>query len=254
MPTIELKNVSKIYKNKNERIWSRRRKNYALRDVDLTINQGEFVFVVGSSGSGKSTLLKIMAASVKPNRGNAYLDERDMKYYRGWGKKKLPYIFGQVWQYPTLLRKKTIEENLKLALLEGNKNKHLPRKQFYERIDKVLGLVGMYGVNGRYPVELTYGETRRVELARALINSPQILILDEITNNLDDDSIWDMFQLLDEINKKGTTVIMATHASRYVNIMHKRVLTLVDGRIFGDVKKGKYGDVKKGKYGNVGIT
>ena len=108
---------------------------------------------------------------------------------------------------------------------------------------KVLGLVGMRGVESRYPVEMSIGECRRVELARALINSPPILVLDEITANLDDDNIWDMFQLLQEINRMGTTVIMATHASRYVNIMRRRVITLVDGKIFGDVEKGRYGDV-----------
>ena len=108
---------------------------------------------------------------------------------------------------------------------------------------KVLGLVGMRGVEARYPVEMSIGECRRVELARALINSPPILVLDEITANLDDDNIWDMFQLLQEVNRMGTTVIMATHASRYVNIMRRRVVTLVDGKIFGDVEKGRYGDV-----------
>ena len=111
------------------------------------------------------------------------------------------------------------------------------------RVKKVLGLVGMRGVESKYPVELSIGECRRVELARALINSPPILVLDEITANLDDDNIWDMFQLLQEVNRKGTTVIMATHASRYVNIMRRRVVTLVDGKIFGDVEKGRYGDV-----------
>lgn len=92
-------------------------------------------------------------------------------------------------------------------------------------------------------MELSVGECRRVELARAIINSPPILVLDEITANLDDDSIWDIFLLLNELNRRGTTVIMVTHASRYVNIMCRRVVTLVDGRVFGDVKKGRYGDV-----------
>ena len=90
---------------------------------------------------------------------------------------------------------------------------------------------------------MSIGECRRVELARALINSPPILVLDEITANLDDDNIWDMFHLLQELNRKGTTIIMATHASQYVNIMRRRVVTLVDGKIFGDVEKGRYGDV-----------
>jgi cell division transport system ATP-binding protein len=95
----------------------------------------------------------------------------------------------------------------------------------------------------KYPGEISIGECRRMELARALINSPPILVLDELTANLDDDNIWDIFQLLQEINHKGTTVIMATHASQYVNMLRQRVITMVDGHIFGDVQKGKYGDV-----------
>jgi cell division transport system ATP-binding protein len=99
------------------------------------------------------------------------------------------------------------------------------------------------GIEGKYPLELSIGECRRVELARALLHSPPILILDEVTANLDDDSTWDIFHLLQELNRKGTTIIMATHASQYVNIMRRRVITMVDGHIFGDVQKGKYGDV-----------
>lgn len=95
----------------------------------------------------------------------------------------------------------------------------------------------------KYPVELSSGETRRVELARAMINSPPILLLDEITANLDDDNIWDMFHLLTEINRGGTTVVMATHASQYVNLLRRRVVTLVDGHILGDVSKGRYGEI-----------
>ena len=103
--------------------------------------------------------------------------------------------------------------------------------------------MGMRGAEKKYPGELSIGECRRVELARAMINSPPILVLDEITANLDDDNIWDMIILLNEVNRRGTTVIMATHASKYVNIMRRRVITLVDGHIFGDVERGRYGDV-----------
>jgi cell division transport system ATP-binding protein len=101
----------------------------------------------------------------------------------------------------------------------------------------------MSGSEKRYPIELSVGECRRVELARALIHSPPILVLDELTASLDDDSIWDILQLLQEINHLGTTVVMATHASQYVNILRRRVITIVDGHIFGDVKNGKYGDI-----------
>ena len=151
-------------------------------------------------------------------------------------------LFGKVQQEHSLIRKMTVEENLWIAAQVGRR-RFESGKHVELRVKKVLGLVGMRGVEARYPVEMSIGECRRVELARALINSPPILALDEITANLDDDNIWDMFQLLQEVNRMGTTVIMATHASRYVNIMRRRVITLVDGKIFGDVEKGRYGDV-----------
>jgi cell division transport system ATP-binding protein len=159
-----------------------------------------------------------------------------------WSKNRATALFGQVWQEDTLMRKRTVEENLLLAARIRDvrwKNKH----EAHERVDKVLALVGMTGMEKRYPVEMSGGECKRVELARALINSPPILVLDEITANLDDDTIWDILQLLQEINHRGTTVVMATHASQYVNILRRRVITLRDGRIIGDVKKGKYGDI-----------
>ena len=140
-----------------------------------------------------------------------------------------------------MIRNRTVRENLLLAgriacPREGE-------RQLEPKIKKVLGLVGLPGVEKKYPVEMSIGEARRVELARALIGSPPVLVLDEITANLDDDSIWDVFHLLSELNRRGTTVIMATHASQYVNIMRRRVVTLVDGRLIGDVKNGKYGDI-----------
>ena len=110
-------------------------------------------------------------------------------------------------------------------------------------LQKVLGLVGLSGFERKYPVEMSIGEGRKVELARALIASPPVLVLDEITANLDDDTIWDVLHLLRELNNRGTTIIMATHASQYVNIMRQRVVTLVDGRLFGDVRNGRYGDI-----------
>lgn len=236
MPSIELKNVSKYYKIE-------RRQEVALQDVNLKIEQGEFVFVVGSSGSGKSTLLEVLSGNKKPNRGNVYLGSSDLQSLRRWKKSRVTQTFGQVWQEPRLMRKRTVEENLEIAAMIKTWSDSAARRTVKKRVEKVLGLVGMQGVNHKYPVELSCGEARRVELARALINSPDILVLDEITNNLDDDNIWDIFHLLSELNQKGTTIIMATHASQYVNIMYRRVVTLVDGRIFGDVKRGKYGDV-----------
>lgn len=236
MPAIELDNVSKFYKTDG-------RIDAAVRDVSIRIEQGEFVFVVGSSGSGKSTLLQIMSGEIRPERGKVYLNDHDLQKLLRWKRNDVSLLFGQVWQEHSLMRKRTVEENLRVAAIIGAAKRRDTKWDIQERVEKVLGIVGMQGSQRKYPAELSGGEVRRVELARAIINSPPILILDEITANLDEDNIWDIFHILGEINRRGTTVIMATHASRFVNIMYRRVVTMVDGRIFGDVERGRYGDV-----------
>ena len=213
-----------------------------MQDINLTIKQGEFVFFVGSSGAGKSTLLDLISGQLRPDKGTVYLDKKDLSKLIPWSQNRMAILFGKVQQEHSLIRKMTVEENLWVAAQVGRR-RFESGKHVDLRVKKVLGLVGMRGVEARYPVEMSIGECRRVELARALINSPPILVLDEITANLDDDNIWDMFQLLQEVNRKGTTVIMATHASQYVNIMRRRVVTLVDGKLAGDVKNGRYGDI-----------
>lgn len=236
MPTITLENVSKFYKTEG-------RIEAAVRDIDLTVNQGEFVFVVGSSGSGKSTLLQLMSGEIKPERGKVYLNDHELQRLKRWKKNDVSLLFGRVWQEHSLMRKRTVEENLRVAAMIGAVKRRDSHWDVQERIEKVLGIVGMQGTQKKFPFELSGGEVRRVELARAIINSPPILILDEITANLDEDNIWDIFHILTEINRRGTTVVMATHASQFVNIMYRRVITMVDGRIFGDVERGRYGDV-----------
>ena len=239
MPTIYLEHVSKFYKLK------RRRKgpihqDMGVEEVDLTIHQGEFVFVVGGSGAGKSTLLRLITGEVKPSQGTVYLGDRDLSRVL-FLSRRASVMFGKIWQDPTLIRKKTVGENLALAsrIAVGRESP----KVVDIRIKKVLGLVGMKGVEAKYPVELSIGQCRRVELARAMIGSPPILILDEITANLDDDCIWDTLHLLNDMNRRGTTVIMATHDSQYVNILRRRVITMANGRVVSDEQKGKYGDV-----------
>ena len=240
MPTIELENVTKVYKPK------RRRKglvhtDMGVEEVNLTIRQGEFVFVVGASGSGKSTLLRLITGEIRPNEGRVCVDEKELGWMLKLSRNRAAMMFGKIWQDPTLIRKKTIGDNLALAvkIAFGRESPRLVDL----RIKKVLGLVGLKGVEKKYPVELSIGECRRVELARALIGSPPILILDEITANLDDDCIWDTLHLLNDVNRRGTTVIMATHDSQYVNILRRRVITMSGGRVIGDIQKGKYGDV-----------
>lgn len=251
MPTIELEKATKFYKRK-KRSWGERRIEIGVKDVDLTIRQGEFVFVIGSSGAGKSTLLNLIAGQTKPSRGRVYVDNKDLSWMMKLSRNRASLLFGQVWQESTLIHRKTVEENLALAVKIAMPKLETDQK-LQAKIKKVLGLVGLRGVEKRYPTELSIGECRRVELARALISSPPILVLDEITANLDDGSIWDIFQLLNEINRRGTTIIMATHASMYVNIMCKRVVTLVDGHVFGDVQKGRYGDVVEKKPGEFSL-
>ena len=240
MPTIELERVSKFYKPK------RRRKGpfhtlVGVEEVDLTIRQGEFVFVVGDSGSGKSALLRLIAGEERPDQGKVFVDRKEPGGILRIGRSWTEMMFGKIWQELTLIRKKTIGQNLALAsrIVYGKEQPQVVDI----RIKKVLGLVGLKGVEEKYPVELSIGECRRVELARALIGSPPILLLDEITANLDGDSVWDTLHLLNDVNLKGTTVIMATGESQYVNILRRRVVTMSEGRVIGDVQKGKYGDV-----------
>ena len=236
MPTIVLENVSKFYKTDGQI-------EAAVRDVDLTIRQGEFVFIVGSSGSGKSTVLQLMSGEIKPNRGKVYLNDHELQKLLRFKRGSVSLLFGRVWQEHSLIRKRTVGENLRLAAMIGAVKRRDSHMDVQERVEKVLGIVGMQGTQDKFPAELSDGEVRRVELARAIINSPPILILDEITANLDEDNIWDIFHILADINRRGTTVVMATHASQFVNIMYRRVVTMVDGRVFGDVERGKYGDI-----------
>ena len=229
MPEIRLEEVSKYYKQENRRI-------AAVEDINLVIRQGEFVFVTGSSGAGKSTLLQLIHGQLRPDHGSIYLNDTDTTHFRRWGRERYRRQFGYVPQIPQLMRQKTIGENLETVVMIG-------RRRREGMVQKALGMVGLHGVEDRYPVELSLGECRRVELARAIILSPPVLLLDELTANLDEDAIWDVFHLLDEMNRRGTTIVMATHAKIFVNMMRKRVITLVDGKIFGDVAKGRYGDI-----------
>ena len=229
MPVLRMENASKRYKTDKKQV------QYAVRDLTLTVEQGEFVFLIGSSGAGKSTMLKLMGGEIAPDEGAVYIDETNIARLFGPWKVRLTRTFGIVSQQSMLIRKRTIMENLLVA----GRASGMGRKS-QAAAEKALGLVGLPGVGDCFPAQLSIGE---VERARPLLNSPSILLLDELTANLDDDTIWDIIHLLYELNNRGTTIIMATHASQYVNIMRRRVVTLVDGRLIGDVKNGKYGDI-----------
>ena len=232
MAEIRLDHVSKRYMEE-------RRLTYAVRDISLTVEQGEFVFLIGSSGAGKTTLLQLMSGEIAPDEGTVLLNNTNIARMLGPWRVRARRTFGVVSQQGLLIRKRTVGENLMLAAGAAG----MMRRKSREAVKKALGIVGLPGVEEYYPAELSIGESRRVELARAVLNSPSILLLDELTANLDDDVIWDLIHLLTELNARGTTIVMATHASQYVNILRRRVITLVDGKIVGDVKNGKYGDI-----------
>lgn len=232
MPEIRMEKVSKIYKDEDKR------RHYAVRELDFRAQQGEFVFLIGSSGAGKSTMLKLIGGEIAPDEGAVYVNNTNLARLFGPWKVRLARTFGIVSQQTLLIRKRTIMENLMVAARASGM-----QRRSKAAAEKALGLVGLPRVGACYPAQLSIGEVRRVELARALINSPPVLLLDEVTANLDDDTIWDLMHLLNELNSRGTTIIMATHASQYVNIMRRRVVTLSDGKLVGDVEKGRYGDI-----------
>ena len=238
MPAIQLKDAAILYK-------SGRRRAAAVLSADLTIRQGEFVFLVGSSGSGKSTLLKLVTGEISPDKGAVFLGNVDLSRPSPGQRKLVRRSFGKVWQESRLVRGKTVAENFRIDPWTGGRDRRLFDG---ELVEKALGIVGMAGTGGRYPAELSIAECRKVELARAILRSPPILVLDELTDRLDNDSIWDIAHLLDELNRQGTTVIMSTHAGQIVNIMCRRVITLVDGKVRGDVERGRFGDISGRRY------
>ncbi len=231
-PQIRLDNINVTYTKEKKPF-------VAISDINLSVNKGEFLFVTGSSGAGKSTLLHVMSGAVRPTKGAVFLYGSNAKRLSVRAKAKKNIRIGFVPQLSHLARRSTIQQNLEPFA-------HLTRSKKYttaQRMDKALDLVALKNVKDRYPAELSLGECRRVELARALLANPSILILDEITANLDEDTAWDIFHLLLELNMHGITIIMATHAKKLVDIYRKRVITLVNGNIIADINKGKYGDI-----------
>ena len=183
----------------------------------------------GSSSFSSAAAAQLMSGEIAPDEGTVLLNNTNIARMLGPWRVRARRTFGVVSQQGLLIRKRTVGENLMLAAGAAG----MMRRKSREAVKKALGIVGLPGVE----------ESRRVELARAVLNSPSILLLDELTANLDDDVIWDLIHLLTELNARGTTIVMATHASQYVNILRRRVITLVDGKIVGDVKNGKYGDI-----------
>ncbi|MGE5403351.1 MAG: cell division ATP-binding protein FtsE [Candidatus Saccharibacteria bacterium] len=218
---VQVYNVSKVYPNGVK----------ALNDVSLKIDRGEFVFLMGQSGAGKSTFIKLLLREEIPTRGQIFIASRSIVRMK---RKEVPLLrrnIGVVFQDFKLLENRTVYENIGFAMqvLESNTG------DLSKRVKEVISLVGLQGREDSFPSQLSGGEQQRVCIARAIVNRPLIVICDEPTGNLDIDTSWGIMDLLTEINKKGTTVIMATHAQEIVKTLQKRVIYLEGGRVASDV-------------------
>jgi cell division transport system ATP-binding protein len=222
---VQFYNVSKLYPNGVK----------ALDDVSLQIDRGEFVFLMGSSGAGKTTLVKMLFREELPTRGQIFLASRSVVRMKRSEVPKLRRNIGIVFQDFKLLEKKTVMENIAFAMeVVGARPKDIR-----ERVTEVINMVGLKGREKSFPGELSGGEQQRVGIARALANRPLLLIADEPTGNLDINTSQEIMDLLYDINRKGTTVIMATHAREIVKAARKRVLMLDMGRIVDDSPTGE---------------
>ncbi len=224
---ILLSHVSKTYPNGST----------ALDDVSFFIERGEFVFIVGPSGSGKSTLIKLLMHEEVATKGQVIINNKDLAKFK---RREIPYLrrsMGVVFQDFRLLSNKTVYENVAFAMdIIG-----ASRKEVRKQVPAILSLVGLSHKAKSYPSELSGGEQQRVALARALVNNPAFLIADEPTGNLNPKVAMEIMELLDNINKRGTTVIMATHAKEIVDSMKKRVIAIEEGKIVRDESRGGYG-------------
>ncbi len=226
IPPIVLEGVSKTYRSDV----------VALNDVNIRIEKGEFVFIVGTSGSGKSTFIKLVMKEIEPSRGKVFVNGRDLTRLR---RKQVPILrrsIGVVFQDFRLLKDRTVFENVAFAQRIIGATKH----DINKRVPEVLALVGLSEKIRAYPRELSGGEQQRVALARALVNRPTLLLADEPTGNLDPKNSWEIMELLEQINRNGTTVVVVTHNQEIVNMMKKRVVALHNGVLVSDEKKGGY--------------
>ena len=208
----------------------------ALNGIDLRIEKGEFVFVVGNSGSGKSTLIKLLLKELDATSGKIYVNK---KYLNKITRKRLPSLLrdiGVVFQDFRLLPDRNVYDNIAFAM----KVVEAPSRIIRGRVLAMLSMVGLLDKYKSFPNELSGGEQQRVAIARALVNEPSILLCDEPTGNLDPENSWEIMKILDEINKRGTTVLVVTHNMEIVQAMKKRTITMNNGKIISDVEKGGY--------------
>jgi cell division transport system ATP-binding protein len=221
-----LRDVTKTYPNGKS----------ALRDVELVIPEGDFVFLVGPSGAGKSTLMKLIIRDELATRGEVFLDGEDLARVPRRHVPRIRRKIGTVFQDFKLLPSKTVRENVAFALeVTGT-----PRRQIRPAVERVLALVGLTAQAGQKPAQLSGGEQQRTAIARALVHDPRLIIADEPTGNLDPLISWEIIQLLLRINELGVTVLMATHDADVVTALRKRVVALEEGRVIRDEVGGAY--------------
>lgn len=223
---IDIQNVSKTYAAGTP----------AINDISLHIDKGEFVFIVGDSGAGKSTLIKLLLKELEPTEGNIVINGKNLRKLR---RRKIPMLrrdIGVVFQDFRLLKDRNVYDNVAFA----QRVVETPVKIIRRRVPAMLSMVGLAEKYKSFPKELSGGEQQRVAIARALVNNPPILLADEPTGNLDPKNAWEIMRLLEEINNRGTTVIVVTHNKEVVDSMQKRVITIKKGVIVSDERKGGY--------------
>ena len=226
IPMIAMEHISKQYTEGVD----------ALHDISIRIHKVEFVFVVGKSGSGKSTFIKLLLKELNPTGGRLFVGGRQVTELKRKQVSVYRRQIGVVFQDFRLLGKKTVYDNIAFAQqIIG-----VPKRQIAINVPIMLEMVDLKGKADAYPHELSGGEQQRVAIARALVNRPAILLADEPTGNLDSETAWDIMMLLQEVNKMGTTVVVVTHNNDVVDIMQKRVITLEEGHLVRDDKKGGY--------------
>lgn len=224
---LEMIDVSKIYPGGS----------VALQDINVRIEQGEFVFIVGPSGAGKSTFFKMLFREVLPSSGKVIVNGHDLVNMTD---KEIPYFrrqLGIVFQDYRLLPDRTVYDNVAFAMQVIE----TPYRKIKRRVNDVLDLVGLRKRAHAYPTELSGGEQQRIAIARAIVNDPILLIADEPTGNLDPETSWEIMDIFREVNKSGTTIVMATHDREIVDEMEKRVIAIEHGHIVRDDAKGVYG-------------
>ena len=223
---ISFEQVSKVYGDKTK----------ALSDVTFTVGSGEFVFLVGPSGAGKTTILRLLIHDLIPTTGKIILETDNITDMPSSHIPQLRRRIGMIFQDFKVLYDRTIAENVAIALEIMGKDK----QEIDKKVTEVLKLVGLSGKMHYFPIQVSAGELQRTAIARAIVGGPKVLLADEPTGNLDPTTSWEILKILKEVNKLGTTILMATHNVDIVNSMKKRVIAMKKGSIIKDEKEGKY--------------